>query len=149
MRGGAGAGASTSSARAGLGFWRYSLSPLSLSLSKAANCLGLPLLLAACTPASDAAPEATQERIACALGGAAEFSENCELERTAVEGAEVLVVRHPDGGFRRLEVSKDGQNLLAADGADVTQSARKGDRWEVVLGEHRYVIPVKADAPRE
>ena len=107
------------------------------------------LLPAACTPGSGAAPEEPQERIACAVGGAAEFTENCGLERAAVEGAQVLIVRHPDGGFRRLEVSKDGQNLLAADGAEIAQSARKGDRWEVILGEHRYVIPVRADAPRE
>jgi hypothetical protein len=110
----------------------------------------LPILaLAACSPGSGAAPEEPQEQIACSVDGATEFSEDCGLERTTVEGAQVLIVRHPDGGFRRLEVSKDGQNLLAADGAEVAQSARKGDRWEVVLGEHRYVIPVKADAPRE
>jgi hypothetical protein len=108
-------------------------------------CLGL-LLLASC---SQAAPEEPSERIACAVGGAAQFTEDCGLERATVEGAQVLVVRHPDGGFRRLEVSKDGQNLLAADGAEVTQSALKEGRWEVILGEQRYVIPVKADAPRE
>jgi hypothetical protein len=109
----------------------------------------LVLALAACSPGSEAAPETPQERIACAVGGVAEFTEDCTLERGIAEGAQALVVRHPDGGFRRLEVSQDGQNLLAADGAEVTQSARKGDRWEVILGEHRYVIPVKADAPRE
>ncbi len=106
--------------------------------------LGL-LLLASC---GQAAPEEPKERIACAVGGAAEFTEDCGLERAVVEGAQVLVVRHPDGGFRRLEVSQDGQNLGAADGAEVSRSARKGDRWEVILGEHRYVIPVKADAPQ-
>ncbi len=107
------------------------------------------LTLSACSPGGEDAPEAPQERIACAVGGAAEFTEDCALERSTLEGAQVLIVRHPDGGFRRLEVSQDGQTLLAADGAEVTQSARKGDRWEVILGEHRYVIPVKADAPRE
>jgi hypothetical protein len=107
------------------------------------------LLLAACTPAGEAAPETPQEHIACAVGGAVEFTEDCGLERATVEGAQVLVVRHPDGGFRRFEVSKDGQNLLAADGAEVTQSALKGDRYEVILGDNRYVIPAKADAPRE
>jgi hypothetical protein len=110
----------------------------------------LPILaLAACSPGSEAAPEEPQERIACALDGAAEFTADCALERATVEGAAVLVVRHPDGGFRRFEVSQDGQNLLAADGAEVTQSALKADRWEVILGDNRYVIPVKADAPRE
>jgi hypothetical protein len=107
------------------------------------------LVLSACTPAGQAAPDEARERIACAVGGAVEFTEDCVLERTSVEGAQMLVIRHPDGGFRRLEVSKDGQNLNAADGAEVTQSALKQDRWEVILGDNRYVIPVKADAPRE
>ncbi len=107
--------------------------------------LGL-LVLASC---GQAAPEEPTERIACAVGGTVEFTEDCGLERTMVEGAQVLIVRHPDGGFRRLEVSTDGKALGAADGAEVTQSALKGDRWEVILGDHRYVIPVKANAPQQ
>jgi hypothetical protein len=110
------------------------------------SSLALLPLLAAC---GQAAPEEPKERIACAVGGAIEFSDDCGLERTSTEGVQGFVVRHPDGGFRRLEVSQDGQNLLAADGAEVTQSALKQDRWEVILGDNRYVIPVKADAPRE
>jgi hypothetical protein len=106
------------------------------------------LLLAACGP-SGQAEEAAKEHIACAVGGAAEFTEDCGLERASVEGAQVLVVRHPDGGFRRFEVSKNGQNLNAADGAERSQSALKNDRWEVILGDNRYVIPVRADARRE
>lgn len=57
-------------------------------------------------------------------------------------------MRHPDGKFRRLVASADSQNLLAADGADQSQSALKGDRWEVILDDDRYVVPVKADAPK-
>ena len=106
------------------------------------------LLLASCGQSGEGVPDEAQERIACALEGSQQFTENCGLERAMVEGTQVLVVRHPNGGFRRLEVSKDGQTLSAADGAEVAQSARKDDRWEVILGEHRYVIPVKADAPR-
>ena len=102
-------------------------------------------LLAACGQAAPAPGEA----IACAIGGASEFTADCGLERKAVEGGQLLVVRHPDGEFHRLELGGDGQNLIAADGAEATQSALKGDRWEVILGEHRYVIPVKAVAPRE
>lgn len=106
------------------------------------------LALAGCSPGSEAAPDTPQEQIFCATGGAVEFTEDCALERSAIEGVQVLVVRQRDGGFRRLEVSKDGQNLVAADGAELTQSALKQDRWEVILGDNRYVIPVKADAPR-
>ena len=59
-------------------------------------------------------------------------------------GAQVIVVRLPDGGFHRFEVSKDGQNLEAADGADQSQSALKGDRFEVILEQDRFVFPAKA-----
>jgi hypothetical protein len=103
-------------------------------------------LLAACSQGEAEPGGAKPERVFCALGGSLQFADNCTIERTAVEGAQVIVVRHPDGAFRRLEVSKDGQNLTAADGAEQSQSALKGDRFEVILGDSRYVIPAKADA---
>lgn len=108
----------------------------------------LPLALIACSGGGAGAEEAG-ERIACALGGSDGFTEDCTLERTTQDGAPLFIVRHSDGAFRRFEASRDGQNLLAADGAQVTQSALKGDRWEVILGEDRYVIPVRADAARK
>lgn len=110
----------------------------------AAQALVLPLVLAGCQQHG-----ATQdgEAIYCSLAGAKEFKPDCVLERTMIDGKATLVIRHPDGAFHRLEVSGDGQNLLAADGADVTQSARKQDRFEVILGQDRYVVPVAAPAP--
>ena len=102
------------------------------------------LALAACGQGDGAEPPAG-EAILCSLGGAKDFKPHCQLERSVIEGAQVLIVRHPDGAFRRMQVSPDGQNLLAADGADETQSALKGDRYEVILGPDRYVIPAKAD----
>ena len=140
-----GACASTSSARADLGAWPPSQSqaPLSLSLSKAARCLGLTLLLAACSKGGDA-QLAQGETIACALGGTQQFKPDCTIERSTADGAQVIVVRLPEGGFHRFEVSKDGQQLLAADGADPSQSALKGDRFEVILGQDRFVIPAHA-----
>lgn len=106
------------------------------------------MLLAACSEAfAPSAEQPKDEPVFCALGGSLEFKDQCRAERTTVEGAQVIVVRHPDGAFRRLEVSKDGQNLLAADGADQSQSALKDDRFEVILGPDRYVIPAKANAP--
>ena len=103
---------------------------------------GLTLLLAACSPQTPAA--AVGELIACALGGSQQFKPDCTIERSMADGAQVIVVRLPDGGFHRFEVSKDGQNLNAADGADQTQSALKGDRFEVILGQDRFVIPAHA-----
>ncbi len=110
------------------------------------------LPLAALSACSDPAPGegkvATSETIWCGLGGATELAHDCTLERGSEAGRAAFVVRHPDGKFRRLVASPDGQNLLAADGADQSQSALKGDRWEVILGDDRYVVPVKADAAK-
>ena len=99
-------------------------------------------------PAATIAAAATAETIWCALDGSKDFAQNCTLERGSDENSAAFVVRHPDGKFRRLVTSPDGQNLLAADGADQSQSARKQDRWEVILGDDRYVVPVKVDAPK-
>jgi hypothetical protein len=110
------------------------------------------LPLAALSACSDPAPGegkvATSDRIWCGLGGATELTQECTLERGREEGRAAFVVRHPDGKFRRLVASPDGQNLLAADGAEQSQSALKGDRWEVILGDDRYVVLVDADAPK-
>ena len=105
----------------------------------------LALMLPACGQ-GDSADASAGEAIQCSLGGAKDFKPHCQLERSVIDGAQVFIVRHPDGAFRRMQVSADGQNLLAADGADETQSALKGDRYEVILGPDRYVIPAKADA---
>ncbi|MDE2435413.1 MAG: hypothetical protein KGM49_04040 [Sphingomonadales bacterium] len=101
--------------------------------------------LAACSaPQTDAQDDG--EPVYCSFAGRAEFKPDCRLERAVVDGAQVLIIRHPDGEFHRLQVNADGQHLEAVDGADHTQSALKGDRYEVILGGDRYVIPVKADA---
>ena len=104
----------------------------------------LALSLAACRQQTEA--EEDGEKIMCSLAGAKEFKPDCRLERTVADGKPTFVIRHPDGAFHRLVVSPDSQNLLAADGADDTKSARKGDRYEVILGQDRYVVPVKAPA---
>ena len=108
--------------------------------------------LAPAAPAAAAEPSAASERIWCAAGGSSEFKQDCTVERSSENGRAVVVIRHDDGKFRRLLASEDGQTLLAADGADQSQSARKaapeGERWEVILGDDRYIVPVKADAPR-
>ena len=104
-------------------------------------------LLAACGGGGAKPPEAA-EQVWCSLGGSAHFAQECGLERVSEDGRPAFVLRHPDGKFRRLVASADGQQLLAADGADQSQSARKsgpeGERWEVILGDDRYVVPVQA-----
>ena len=137
--------ASTGSARAVLGSWTQTPTPLRLSLSKPARCLGPIFLLAACSAGGDSKTAAQGgESIACALGGSLQFKPDCTVERSEADGAQVIVVRLPDGAFHRFEVSKDGQQLLAADGADQTKSALKEGRFEVILGPNRFVIPAHA-----
>lgn len=63
----------------------------------------------------------------------------------------MLVVRHPDGGFRRFEVVHDGRGVVAADGAHSAQIALRGGDVEVAVGTDRYRFPNamrQADAAR-
>jgi len=114
-----------------------------------ALALALAFALAACSRAGEA-PEVAEgdEHIACALGEGAAFAEACAVERATQDGRPVLVVRHPDGGFRRLVVEPDG--LALADGAGAVKMAVAGNLMDVAVGGDRYRIPfaVKADAAR-
>ena len=143
-------GASTRSARAGVVQQHQaqairSPDPLSLSLPKAARIAGLTLLLAGCSKGTGSGLE-EGEKIACALAGSQQFAPDCAVERSTVDGAGVFIVRLPDDAFHRFALSKDGQTLTAADGADQAQAALKGDKFEVILGQNRFVIPAKAAA---
>lgn len=118
-------------------------------MSMRISSLTATLLLAGCGQTGGKGEQAVPaEKIRCALDGATGLALDCSLERATEDGRQLFVVRHPDGKFRRLSANADGQNLLAADGADQSQSALKGDRWEVILGDDRYVIPVKPDVPK-
>ena len=100
------------------------------------------LLLAACSPgASKASPPDPDDLIECALAGAAAFARDCAVEQVPEEGKLYLVVRHPDGGFRRFEVLTDGRGLAAADGAQAAQVAVHGEGIEVAVGTDRYRFP--------
>ena len=101
-------------------------------MSKPGGQLVWPLFaLAACAPGTGGQTPGQQagEPIACALGGSHRFTPDCTVERSSSAGARALVVRRPDGSFRRLAVSKDGQQLVTADGADQAHSALKGGRF--------------------
>lgn len=118
-------------------------------MNRAALALAAVLALTACGEQAPGESAVAQgEAIWCAPAGAKELAQNCTLERSVEDGRAAFVVRHPDGKFRRLIASADGQQLLAADGAEQSQSALKQDRWEVILGDDRYVVPVKVDDPR-
>lgn len=110
------------------------------------------LLLSACNDRADqsvlANVEADQRaaaadagRIDCAIGTGA-FAADCTIERTAGDGDTILTVRQPDGGFHRLQITRDGRGVIAADGAETAKVIVIGaDRIEVAIGDARYRLP--------
>lgn len=80
--------------------------------------------------------------IDCALSGAGSFTRDCTVEQTPAGGGIVLTVRHPDGGFRRLQVTQDGRGVATADGAQPAMVAIAGDRdIEIRVADDRYRLP--------
>ncbi|MCW4460333.1 hypothetical protein OK349_01320 [Sphingomonas sp. BT-65] len=83
-------------------------------------------------------------RIPCAVGGAAEFTTNCTIDRARTQDGLILTVRHPDGGFHRLRVTTDGRGVVAADGArQATVSVIDKDAIEVAIEDARYRLPAR------
>ena len=111
-----------------------------------ASFVALALALGACSKGSSetAGPEVAEggEHIECALGPGMDFVRDCAIERSREGGVYKMIVRHPDGGFRRFEVGADNA-IAASDGADAVQVALKGAVAEVTVGEDRYRIPLE------
>jgi len=82
-------------------------------------------------------------KIDCMPAGETAFLRACDIERSRDEqGALVLIIRHPDGGFRRLLVANDGRGVIAADGAEPAKVTTISPREiEVSLGGNRYRLP--------
>jgi hypothetical protein len=114
--------------------------------------LGLALVLAVAGCSSGAAPKqaAGAEHIACALAGAQQFAPDCAVERLskAQDGDDVVIVRHPDGGFRRFVLIDGGTRIATADGVGEVQAVLAGPDLEVTVGQDRYRFPsaTKPDA---
>ncbi len=89
----------------------------------------------------DKASVAGGEAISCALGGAAEFKPACAVERDRQGDTLFLVVHHPNGGFRRFEVLKDGRGLAVADGADEGEMQVASGTLAVAVAGDRYRFP--------
>ena len=116
---------------------------------RSAGFVALALVLGACSKApSEAAPKvaAGDEHIECALGPGMGFVRDCAIERSREGEVYKMIVRHPDGGFRRFEVGADNA-IVASDGADNAQVALNGTVAEVTTGDDRYRIPLEARAP--
>lgn len=87
-------------------------------------------------------------RIECAGPGESAFRRDCTIARSrGADGALVLTVSDPAGGFRRLRVVDDGRGVAAADGAEEARvSLIEGGGIEVALGRDRYRLPATIGA---
>jgi len=80
--------------------------------------------------------------IVCARQGSNDFARVCTVEREQGADGLILTVRHPDGAFHRLLVTKDGRGVIAADGAEkAVVTVLSKDSIEVALGGDRYRLP--------
>lgn len=80
--------------------------------------------------------------IPCARAGQADVRRDCLVDRTSTPDGLVLTLRHPDGAFRRLLVTKDGRGVVAADGAEAATVTVIGDnRIEARVAGERYQLP--------
>lgn len=83
-------------------------------------------------------------KIECALAGGANFARVCITERISGRDGPILVIRHPDGGFRRFNILTDGRGLTPAQGADPTRISILNDgRIELISADDRYRLPAK------
>jgi len=81
-------------------------------------------------------------RIPCAAHGAPDLTPACTLDRTETPNGVILTLRHPDGAFHRLQITRDGRGVIAADGAEPAKVTPLGpDSIEVELGGARYRLP--------
>lgn len=119
------------------------------------NLVGLTLLLTACENRPDNAVLADAEqraadqagddgKIECAINGGSDFTRDCFTERLSGEGGVTMIIRHPDGGFRRFNVLTDGRGLEAADGFDKAQISIVEDGQILVrVGSDQYLLPAQ------
>ena len=101
-------------------------------MSTRISSLVVGVLLAGCgaDPASHPAQQAG-ETVACGPVGET-LLPVCTVER---DGS-TLILHHPDGGFRRLQVQ--GNVIAAADGAEVASVTHPAGATEVTIGGMRY-----------
>ena len=110
--------------------------------------LGLLILLAACSsPKGTPVAAAGEEKIACAVAGTRTFAPVCAVDRSSRDGILTLVVRHPDGTFRRFDVLDDGRGLAVADGATQAVTRFADGTAELAVERDRYRFPVTAKKP--
>ena len=81
-------------------------------------------------------------KINCRIGAATSFARVCTIERVQGQAGTILIIRKPDGGFRRLLVTTDGRGVVAADGAEPARVTVTGDgRIDVSVGGDHFRLP--------
>ena len=125
------------------------ITSLSFALSACGSDPEADLLAAEGETAKEAA---LQGKVECALAGSADFNRNCTTERVSGAEGQMLVVRHPDGGFRRFKILTDGRGLLPADGIDPDFKIKvlANDMIEVRSVDDTYRLPaaIKGEATK-
>lgn len=92
-------------------------------------------------------PQASESAsgVPCRVGKAGPMTPDCAIEREGSGEGAVLTIRHPDGGFRRLQLVKDGRGVVAADGAESAVVYLTGDgQAEIAIGDDLYRLPAVA-----
>lgn len=115
-------------------------------MRKSTRCaILLAFVAVACKPEPEVRPRAddADNAIVCSLNGSGNFESVCRVERSLAGDTLYLIVRHPDGAFRRFEVLKDGRGLAVADGAEPAELNLKDGHLEVAVGLDRYRFPVR------
>ena len=93
--------------------------------------------------AADASPDmkaapVDDGKIECARGDSV-FERICTIERSDSPQGRIITLRNPDGGFRRLLITRDGRGVVAADGAEPARvTPLSKEKIEVVIGRDRY-----------
>ena len=116
-------------------------------MSTRISSLSAMLALAACGGAVQPQAAEGAQRIECAIGEGAQFAPDCLVERQVRDGETLLVVRRPDGGYRRFVQLGDGRGLAAADGADEASVTLEGQTLEVTIAQERYRFPAREMNP--
>ncbi|WP_254287593.1 hypothetical protein [Sphingomonas liriopis] len=87
-------------------------------------------------------------RIRCSRESAP-LRRDCAIEQTQSERGLILTVRHADGGFHRLLVTRDGRGVVAADGAEPARvTIAEPGTIDVAIGSDRYRLPATIKAAR-
>ena len=129
--------------------------------SRISSAILLAASLAACSVKDDAGATAQGEggdavgaaaqiaEVPCALAGSKRFGDRCAVEHLSQDGKRYVLLRHPDGGFRRLIELEDGKRYAAADGAESADMTPNDGGIEVSVGDDSYLFaaPAGSHAP--